>query len=298
MRMSKAPSTCYLPLLRVSLILLLSSLVGCIAPRGNIHSGRVTPRGHFRVGYDSSANLPTNTIALAGKQVVKEIQNATDDEGNYERDDLYDYGKVALAQSLDPFGLSSQFYLRYGVYDHLDLGLAYGSAGFIVDTSYQLLSAAEGALDGALGLQYSSQSFGLPSLAGQAQKLLGFEFSRDDVLLRGVASVPFGEDEKYGAFGFGLALNYTHLNYAFEPEDVTYLIEGEQETLTGVKGNSKGFLAYGAFVNLKVGYIYGYLVLSMSAYYQDYGEYRLPDDRRVQYSGFTFVPSFGIQGAL
>ena len=287
-----------LGLLSIYTLFLIYTLSACIAPRGNIHSGRVTQRGHFKVGYDMTTNLPSNTFRVTGKQVAKEISSTQDDDGNYQRDDLFDYGQIALAQSLDPIGMSSQFYLRYGVYDRLDLGVAYGSAGFIFDTAFQFLKAEESIFDGSVGVQYSGQSFSLTSLAGQAQELLGYEFSRDDVLLRGVLSVPFGENEEFGAFGFGAVLNYTALTYGFDPDAVSYLTDNQEEILTGVTNRSSGFFSYGGFINVKGGYQQAYLVLSLSVYYQQYGDYQLPDSRVASFDGYTFVPSFGIQGSL
>ena len=286
----------------LQLIISISALCftqGCIAPRANLQSGRVTPKGDFSVGYDMTFNASLNTLDLAADQAVKEVKYASDGaEREVERDLIYDYSRIAMAYALDPVGSSNQLYVRYGLIDDLDLGVAYGSAGFIFDGAYQVLSHHKGPLDASIGLQYSAQEFELPSIAGDAQKLLGFDFKRDDFLLRATLSYPFGPDEEYGAFGFGAALNYTRLQYGFTAANVKYVDGAEVALLAAVPTDAESFLAYGGFMNLKLGYKYIYLVSSLSLYYQDYGTYNLPDDKSTAMSGLTIVPSLGLMGTF
>lgn len=283
----------------ITLSLLTVLCEGCLAPRANIQSGRVTPKGDFRVGYDLTVNVPFNTVKIASSQLLSEYDSIVNQEDEpYERDRLNEYSRLVLAQALDPFGTSNQFYVRYGLIERLDLGLAYGSAGFIFDSAYQLLQSADSALDMSIGLQYSAQDFELPSVAGDAQKLLGFEFSRDDFLLRLTGSLPFGPDEQYGAFGFGAALNYTRLQYGFSPTNLEYINEGQVAVLSQVPTDAESFLAYGGFINIKVGYEYIYLVGSLNLYQQAYGTYSLPEGKTTTFEGWTLVPSFGVQGTF
>jgi len=285
---------------KVILTLLIALLVseGCIAPRANIQSGKVTPKGEIAVGYDLTVNVPFNTAKIASSQVLSEYKSVVNqDDTPYERDRLTEYSRLTLAQALDPIGSSNQFYVRYGAIDRLDLGLAYGSAGFIFDTALQLLHSERHALDASIGLQYSAQNFELPSIAGDAQELLGFDFNRDDLLLRVTASIPFGPSEQYGSFGFGAALNYTRLNYGFQPEDVGYDIGGDQIAyLSEVPSDAESFFAYGGFINIKVGYEYIYLVSSLNLYHQSYGTYTLPAEQTETFDGWTLVPSIGVTG--
>lgn len=286
-------------ILSFSFILLLLCQ-GCIAPKANIHSGKVTPKGNFTIGYDLSINSPFNTIGAASSQIIKEYKRVTDANYVYSVNTLDEYSKVLLAQAIDPIGTANQFYVRYGLIDQFDFGVAYGSAGLIYDAAYQFLNAATHTLDLSLGLQYSSQDYELPSVAGKVQGLLGFDFSRNDLLLRTTASLPFGENEKYGALGFGLALNYAHISYGFTPVGVKYLEfdAGDVSVLSGVPEDSEYFFSYGGFVNLKLGYQYVYFVSSLNLYHQDYGTYNIPNQKTVAYDGWTLVPSFGVLGTF
>lgn len=283
---------------RLILVIICISLQACLAPRSNFNSGKVTPHRQFRVGTDQTLNVPLNTLKLAADQTATEFERAKNPDGNYERDTLYEYSRLALAQSLDPVGLSSQFYVRYGLIENLDLGVAYGSAGMIYDSAYQLLQHKKHGFDGSIGVQYSAQSYELPSVTGDIQELLGYTFDRSDLLARATLSLPFGVDEEYGAFGFGLALNYSSLSYGFEPSDIRYLEDGKSYIVSDVPQGKGSFISYGGFVNLKAGYRYAYAVVSLSAYYQDYGSYTLLDERSASFSGVTFVPSLGFQGAF
>ncbi len=283
---------------KLLLVILIFSLSGCLAPRSNLHSGKVTPHKHFKVGHETTVNVPSSTSEIASNQALKELKQAQDDEGNYEENTIYEYSRLVLAQSLDPIGLSSQFYVRYGLMKDVDFGLAYGSAGFIYDGAYQILHHNKHGLDGSIGVQYSSQSYELPSLAGDVQELLGYTFDRSDILLRATLSVPFGPNEEYGAFGFGLAINRTSLEYGFSPSEVSYISEGQKYLLSDVPQDQNDFMAYGGFVNIKAGYRYIYVVASLSVYYQDYGQYSLLEEQKASLDGVTIVPSLGLQGSF
>lgn len=273
------------------------TLVGCVAPRSNIHSGRVTPKGDIKLGLDIPINIPLSTIEVASDVTAEEI-NAFKKDQERSQESVYRYSRLVLAQSVDPIGVSNQLYARYGLIDNLDIGLAYGSAGLIADTAYQLLHSKNNTFDASIGLQYNQQDYELPSPVNKVQDILGYTFKRRDVLLRATLSLPFGEDERFGAFGFGAVLSYTNLSYGFEPNELSYVVGDQSTLLPGVPEGSSSFLAYGGFANIKLGYKYIYFVASLSIYYQNYGEYKLLDNKSVTLDGLSFVPSFGVQGAF
>ena len=39
---------------------------GCTAPRSVIHSGKVTPKGEFKAGFNYSGNIATQPLAAVG----------------------------------------------------------------------------------------------------------------------------------------------------------------------------------------------------------------------------------------
>ena len=62
----------------------------CTAPRAIVSTGKVTPRGEFRVGGNLSFNVPTETISKAGSTLKSAAQNLADkaakDSVNYNPD--------------------------------------------------------------------------------------------------------------------------------------------------------------------------------------------------------------------
>ncbi len=59
-----------------------------------------------------------------------------------------------------------------------------------------------------------------------------------------------------------------------------------------------GYSSYGAFANLKLGYKYVYVVPAFSLYYQNYGTFTLLDGSSASLSGWTFIPSIGLQARI
>ncbi len=129
----------------VKCVLCLSlGLSACAAPRTNTHSGKVTPKGHVKVGFDMAPNLPVNTIEVAGATAVSEFNSVTGmQENTLEEDALYDYSKLLVAQAVDPLASGLTLYGRYGVAEHLDLGFGYSSGTLVYDVAYQFMGSSE-----------------------------------------------------------------------------------------------------------------------------------------------------------
>ena len=89
-------------------------------------TGKVTPRGEFRVGGNLSFNVPTETIGKVGST----LKSAASDLARKAANDTVRYNQTvqnlqvaALAYALDPVRPSSDLYLRYGVIERLRFGV-------------------------------------------------------------------------------------------------------------------------------------------------------------------------------
>ena len=115
-----------------------------------------------------------------------------------------------------------------------------------------------------------------------------------------IFSRPFGVEEKFGAFSFGMLLGRVTLDYGFQPvkmvEEATGLDAGGSP-LEAVH-DSQSYLTYGCFSTVKLGYQPAYLVFGLGTYFQNYGTYRLLDGHQVQLSGFNLVPTLGAEVRL
>lgn len=282
-------------LLFIVFVVLLSS---CAAPRVINQSGKVTPKGNIVAGASYTANVPTKTIDLMANIVKDNIINLANKDSITLNGNLENINKAAIAQAIDPFASGYDFYIRAGVAKRLELGYKLAGRANTFNAQYQFLgplgeigAEEEEKLYGSIGLQYSWQSYRLPSFFGEIQNRLGYRFGRNDILLPLIFSYSFGNEEEYGALAFGIAASYTNINYATQPEGI-YDANGNP---VFSQEHKESFTSFGGFINLKAGYRYVYLIPSLSIFYQNYGDYKLINGDSFNFKGLTIVPSLSLQ---
>ncbi|TGE25648.1 hypothetical protein E5K00_10795 [Hymenobacter aquaticus] len=276
----------------------------CTAPRVMTMSGKVTPRGEFRVGGNQAFNIPTETISKTGSAIKEAAEQLVSQEKvDYSASgELVDKLQVAaLAYVLDPVQPAADLYVRYGVLDRLDVGYKYAFGSHVFDGMYQFLGptgtverpgGAAGAMYGSIGLQFATQRAKLPSIPylDNINDLLQFRANRNDLLVPLVFSHSFGPEESIGAFSYGLVYSHTFLRYGFAPKN----IYTGNALLPGLE-RKQNFSSFGAFTNVKVGFKYAYVIPALAIYYQNYGTYQLLNGKSSKLSGLTFIPSIGLQ---
>ncbi|TDN37404.1 hypothetical protein E4631_00525 [Hymenobacter sp. UV11] len=282
----------------------------CTAPRGITTSGKVTPQGEFRLAYNQGFNVGSAPLSKAGTAV----RDAASQLGSQAaRGDTVRYSgtvsnvqAAALAYLLDPVQTTADLSIRYGVVPRLDVGYKYAFGSHVFDTQYQLLGptgsvenpergAASGTTYASIGLQYAIQRAALPSLPflSDINSLLGLSASRHDILIPLTVSQSFGPEESIGAISYGAVYAHSWVSYGFTPSNL-YNRAGTG-VLPALDRQSRNFSSYGAFLNLKLGYKYVYVVPAVSLYYQNYGNYTLLDGSTTSLSGVTVIPSLGLQ---
>jgi hypothetical protein len=282
----------------------------CTAPRGITTSGKVTPQGEFRLAYNQGFNVGSAPLSKAGTAVR---DAASQLGGQAARGDTVRYsGSVsnvqaaALAYLLDPVQTTADLSIRYGIVPRLDVGYKYAFGSHVFDTQYQLLGptgsienpdrgAAGGTTYASIGLQYAIQRAALPSIPflSDLNSLLGLSASRHDILIPLTISQSFGPEESVGAISYGAIYAHSWVSYGFTPSNL-YNRAGTG-VLPALDRQSRNFSSYGAFLNLKLGYKYVYVVPAVSLYYQNYGDYTLLDGSTTSLSGVTVIPSLGLQ---
>ena len=280
--------------------LLLAS--ACTAPRNIVSTGKVTPRGEFRGGGNLSFNIATETLSKTGSTLKSAAEAAgSKDTIGYSRT-IENLQLAALAYTLDPLRASPDLYLRYGAYDRLDVGYKYAFGSHVFDAMYQFMGptgtperpqGAAGAMYGSIGLQFATQRAKLPNIPylSTITDVLGFRASRKDLIVPLVFSHSFGPEEEIGAFSYGVVYSRSFLRYGFEPNRV---YTGGSK-VPDLPEQRVSYSSFGAFTSVKIGYRYVYFMPSLSVYYQNYGTYRLLNNASGKLSGFTFVPSVGLQ---
>ena len=290
------------PALALAASLLLAT--ACSAPRAIVATGKVTPQGEFRVGYNQGFNIATAPLSKAGA-ALKDAASAA------ARKDTVGYGgsvtnlqAAALAYILDPVQPTADLSIRYGIIPRLDAGFKYAFGSYVFDTQYQLLgptgspeNPGRGAVSGttyaSIGLQFATQRAKLPSLPflSDINSVLNFRATRNDLLIPLIISQSFGPEEEIGAISYGLVYAHSWVNYGFAPNNV-YL---NTQKIPALPTQSRDFSSFGGFLNLKLGYRYFYVIPAVSVFYQNYGDYALLNGASTSLSGVTFVPSLGFQ---
>ena len=288
-------------------VLSLSAAASCTAPRAITTTGKVTPQGEFRAAYNLGFNIATAPLSKANEAVKSAASQAAQTQRVDYNQAITDLQTAALAYALDPVQPTQDLSLRYGIVPRLDAGYKYAFGSHVLDTQYQFLGptgtpeepgagASTGTTYGSVGLQFATQRSKLPDIPflDDANTTLNFRATRNDLLLPLTFSKSFGPEEEIGAISYGVVYAHSWVSYGFAPEK---LYDGSIK-VPELPTQRRSFSSYGAFLNLKLGYRYVYLVPAMSIFYQNYGEFTLLNGQSTSFSGLTFVPSLGLQARI
>ncbi|OGX83916.1 hypothetical protein [Hymenobacter glacialis] len=276
----------------------------CTAPRAIVTTGKVTPQGEFRVGYNQGFNVATSSLSKVGSAVKEAASQAASQEKVDYTEATTKIQAAALAYVLDPVQPTADLSIRYGIIPRLDAGYKYAFGSHVFDTQLQLLGptgspenpgagAASGTTYASIGLQFATQRAKLPSLPflDDINSVLNFRATRNDLLVPLTFSQSFGPEEEIGAISYGLVYGHSWVSYGFAPEKIfNGSVKVPELTL-----QKRNFSSFGGFVNLKLGYRYVYVIPAISVFYQNYGNYTLLNGASTSLSGVTFVPSLGFQ---
>ncbi|MFD1466624.1 hypothetical protein ACFQ48_00190 [Hymenobacter caeli] len=276
----------------------------CSAPRAIVATGKVTPQGEFRVGYNQGFNIASAPLAKATSAVKEAASQATSQQKVDYTDATTQLQAAALAYILDPVQPTADLNVRYGIVPRLDAGFKYAFGSYVFDTQYQLLGpvgtpenpgrgAASGTTYASIGLQFATQRAKLPSLPflSDINSLLNFRATRNDLLVPLTFSQSFGPEEEIGAISYGVVYAHSWVSYGFAPTK----IYANNQVVSPLPTTSRNFSSFGGFVNLKLGYRYFYVIPAVSVFYQNYGDYALLNGASTSLSGITVVPSLGFQ---
>lgn len=295
---------------------LLVSVSSCVAPRAITNSGKVTPKGNWIVAGNQTYNIataPALKVASAVDINIDNLLNASNEtstgvDSSAVTADWQKIGEALIANNFDPIGGGVDFAVRYGFANRFDVGFKLAGRAKAVDVQYQFLGSTGNVDDfsesvankwyGSIGLQYSSQELALPFWAKPINIRLDYDFSRKDILVPLIFSYGLGNEESIGAISFGLAYNFTRMNYSTTPftyariQDVNGVVTALN---TAAIKETKNISSFGAFANMKIGYRRFYFVPAIAVYYQNYGTLQNFIGESFQMKGLTVVPSLGLR---
>ncbi len=289
---------------RLPALLALLAASACTAPRAIVATGKVTPQGEFRAGFNQGFNVASSPLSKAGSAVREAAREAASEDKVDYSDLTTQLQAAALAYVLDPVQPTADLSIRYGIVPRLDAGYKYAFGSHVFDTQFQLLGptgspenpgagAASGTTYASVGLQFATQRAKLPNLPflDDINSLLNFRATRRDLLVPLIFSQSFGPEEEIGAISYGLVYGHSWVRYGFAPDRIfNGSVKVPELTL-----QKRNFSSFGGFVNLKIGFRYAYLIPAVSLFYQNYGEYALLNGNSTSLSGVTVVPSLGLQ---
>jgi peptidoglycan/xylan/chitin deacetylase (PgdA/CDA1 family) len=268
-------------------------------------SGRVTPKGDVNVGIHYLGNIgseSSRSLFEGFEAAVDEV--LADDQVEYD-ETVAELTRAVVAYALDPIGMAPQLSLRYGIYDHLDVGYQYAFGAHVFDGRVQFLGSTSSdemsMIYASIGAQYSSQTYDLPSYfkLDKLQERLGFEMKRKDILVPLTVGHPFGSRGQYGSINYGVAYGHTSLDYGFDPINVyeKYVEDVDTQPIAAIH-NTKSYDSLGGFMNLKAGYQPIFVTASLALYHQEFGDFELIGGDSVHLGGWTLIPTVGIEGTF
>jgi hypothetical protein len=288
--------------------LALIALPACTTPRSVLSSGKVVPKNTIRGGINYTFNIASSPI----KQSAKSMYNFADTYAN--KDTVYydktvsDFSGALMAYCLDPITFTNEYYLRFGLGHRLDMGYRNSGDAHGVDVMYQFLGSTGTFKDseyngmyGSVGFQYAHQNFKFINnrVLNKFERLFGFNMRRQDFSIPLIFSKSWGPEERTGCFSFGVIYTHSFIKYKIQPKGIYEHFDPEDNTLPPqllqpIEGKLN-FGSYGTFINLKVGVRYVFFNFSLTAYYQNYGKYKLMGGETTSLEGFSIVPSYGVQ---
>lgn len=279
-------------------LFLMAIMSSCVAPRVISNSGKVTPKGNFSGGYHTSYNISTQAGVYVKDLIVDNIVDLANKDSITFDANFVKINKAAVAYQLDPISSGNEFYLKYGIYKRFDIGAKLAGNAKALEAQYQFMGPTGNVDDetdkriyGSVGLQFSTQSQSLPSVLSYLQDRLGYTFNRRDFMMPLLFSYSFGNEEEYGSMSWGLAANYSIVNYSTTPIDIYNL----DKTVIQPQDYKQKYMSYGLFVNIKVGFQHVFVIPSLSMFYQNYGSYQLLDGSSAPFKGLTIVPGIGFR---
>lgn len=277
--------------------------MGCTAPRAITNSGKVTPTGQFRAGFNYGGNVATEPLSQLDDVARSAIDAVMNRDTVFYDEQIDVFARAITAYALDPVGPAFDLYLRYGIAQRVDAGYKYASGAHVLDAMYQFMGATgtwqnpgPAGLYGSVGLQFSTQNLDLGSrfFLDKISSLFNYDASRKDLIVPLIFSKSFGPEEEIGSISWGVVYNHTFIKYGFDPGNIFERVGAERVKVDGFTAKNN-FSSFGAFINAKIGYRFIYVLPAITVYYQDYGTYKLLGDREFSYSGMTFIPSIGLQ---
>lgn len=267
-------------------LLVLSLLAtGCATSLGATHTARTLPKGKFEVTAHAGILAPIGVIkeALdAGEKVAEQMAPGGSGTVEVDPETLKALTVAAAAVIAGPPSPVTEFSLRYGLLERVEVGGRYSGPALRLESHVQL--AKDGPLDvvGGIGVARHTFDGGLLGLLG---KLKLAEFKRTDLDIVVLA----GRENEYGAFWFGPKAVYS----AYASEGLAF----DDRALALAGGVDPGIdlgssLLVGGVIGARLGFKHVWLSAELGIYGSRYSPTVL--NETVDLGGLVVYPTIGI----
>ncbi len=269
------------------LFFLVFSMAGCASPMSTLQTARTTPKGDVDAYVGIGANVSTSLIGsisdlgedAADKAKAQIDQGQTPNLTQQDRENI-----IGAAISYGLFGPVpvAEFGVRYGLMERWDVGAAYTSAGFKLETKVMFLSQRTDGFDLSLGVVGQRQSYEPPVPSFLKDVFQLEDIKRTNIAFNLLAGKHFGRN----AFVYGgPKLVYTNLELGF--------IEQISDSTANSVVVDDSFVMAGAVVGGGLGWKYVFFMLELNALYYNYEATIL--DTPLAVSGIDFYPALAFR---
>jgi len=98
-------------------------------PRQVMMTPQVTPKGKFTFGHESGFHLSSSALEAFEPAIVDAIDAVNGDTVEISSETLENAAHMAIAQGVDPIGLTSNWHLAYGFARGFEAGYEYMGSG-------------------------------------------------------------------------------------------------------------------------------------------------------------------------
>jgi len=269
------------------LCLLVFLMAGCASPMSTLQTARTTPKGEVDAYVGMGANVSTSLIgslAELGQDSADKARSQIEQgqPANLTQEDRENIIGAAISYGLFGPAPVAELGVRYGILDNWDVGAAYTSAGFKLETKVMFLSQRKHGLDLSLGVAGQRQTYEPPVPSFLKDIFQLEDIKRTNIALHLLAGQHFGR----GAFvSGGPKLVYTNLELGF--------IQQIYDATSGSVVVDDSVVMAGGVVGGGLGWKYVFFMLELNALYYNYESNIL--DTPVAVSGIDFYPAVGLR---
>jgi len=283
-----------------------SMIFSCAPSRAVLESPQVTPQGKLAGRAEFGLPIPTSVLGSLSNNydaVKNSAVKSVSGDSLYISDSSYvkNASEYIIAMATDPLMPTMEMGLSYGIFNRFEIDYHWLVTGHALGARFQILN---GDLKAALGAFYSWQDYELPSIIGDIQSNLGFTFKRSDITIPLMFGSKSGNPEGFRTeWGLGLQYQLSKISYGFDGSAANYVetwtsVSGDstvQKTMAAVPVRSTYGQSFGGQANFRVGYKFVNFVMGLGVYYQNYGTFKLIDNRSISPSGVTYLPKIALE---